>query len=128
MIPEGSTLRIARPTDNLATVSKMYIQGLGFRELGSFKNHKGFNGVLLGHDLHPYHIEFTHHIGTTVGKAPTKDNLLVFYIADRASWSMACSAMEKAGFRKVDSYNPYWDDCGYTYEDIDAYRVVLQND
>lgn len=127
MIPPGSTLRIARPTDHLEEISAQYINGLGFSLLGEFYDHDGFNGVIIGHDLHPYHLEFTHHLGTRVGRAPTSDNLLVFYIPQVVAWRLACEALIAAGFRPVDSYNPYWDRAGKTFEDLDGYRVVLQN-
>jgi hypothetical protein len=35
--------------------------------------------------------------------------------------------MMEAGFRGVVSCNPYWDVRGRTFEDLDGYRVVLQN-
>ena len=35
--------------------------------------------------------------------------------------------MTKSGFKNVQSYNPYWEDNGRTFEDVDGYRVVLQN-
>ena len=127
MIPKESTVRIARPTDNLAQLKEQYINGLGFKLIGEFNNHEGFDGVIIGHDSHPYHLEFTHHKGERVGRAPTKDNLLVFYIPELGTWEQACLSMELAGFSKVTSYNPYWDKQGLTFEDIDGYRVVLQN-
>ncbi len=127
MIPKGSMVRIARPTDNLKAVCEQYVKGLGFNVLGEFSDHDGFDGVMIGHDYHPYHLEFTHHIGTAVGKAPTKDNLIVFYIPNKDEWQAACKSMEDANFITVESYNPYWDISGQTYEDIDGYRVVLQN-
>jgi hypothetical protein len=34
-------LRVARPTDNLKAISKMYMDGLGFKLLGSFEDHNG---------------------------------------------------------------------------------------
>ena len=82
MIKQNVTMRVARPTDNLARISKMYEHGLGFAVLAQFEDHQGFDGVVLGHPQHPYHLEFTHHRGTKVGSAPTPDHLLVFYIAD----------------------------------------------
>jgi len=127
MIPKNSILRIARPSDNLADVSRMYIEGLGFEMLGDFSDHDGFDGVIIGHQFHAYHLEFTHHRNTRVGKAPTQDNLLVFYIADHDEWKMSCEQILKAGFKSVASYNTYWDILGCTFEDIDGYRVVLQN-
>jgi prolyl oligopeptidase len=127
LISSQSILRVARPTDNLAAITEMYIRGLGFQLLGEFCEHDGFNGSIIGHPEHSYHLEFTHHIGTTVGKAPTQDNLLVFYIPDTSTWSTCCNNMLNAGFKVVNSYNSYWDISGKTFEDIDGYRVVLQN-
>ncbi len=127
MIPKNSTLRIARPTDNLTLIREQYIKGLGFSVLGEFFDHNGFDGVILGHGVHPYHLEFTHHKGAVVGRAPSKDHLLVFYIPEKGAWDEAKTSMESAGFQSVESYNPYWEFVGSTYEDVDGYRVVLQN-
>ncbi|GJM41368.1 MAG: hypothetical protein DHS20C20_16500 [Ardenticatenaceae bacterium] len=127
MVKPTVTLRVARPTDNLAQISEMYQAGLGFVVLGEFSDHDGFDGVILGHPQQPYHLEFTHHHGTKVGKAPTPDNLLVFYLPDAQEWQTACDAMGQAGFEQVASYNPYWDKQGKSFADLDGYRVVLQN-
>jgi prolyl oligopeptidase len=127
MIPKTSILRVARPSDNLAVVSRMYIDGLGFNLLGEFFDHDGFNGAIVGHPKHAYHLEFTQHKGASAGRAPTQDNLLIFYFVDQQEWSRACEKMLSAGFNSVSSYNPYWDEVGRTFEDVDGYRVVLQN-
>jgi prolyl oligopeptidase len=127
MVPKTSVLRVARATDNLAEVTRMYIDGLGFKLLGSFADHAGFDGAIIGHPEHAYHLEFTHHLNTQVGRAPTQDNLLVFYCADEHGWLSCCEQMLGAGFKSVASYNPYWDVLGRTFEDVDGYRVVLQN-
>jgi hypothetical protein len=123
----GPTMRVVRPTDNLAAIAEMYAKGLGFDVLAEFEDHRGFDGVILGHPKQPYHIEFTSQRGHEVGKAPTRDDLLVFYIPDKNDWETGCEQMISAGFRKMPSYNPYWDLQGRTFEDIDGYRVVLQN-
>jgi hypothetical protein len=123
----GHTLRVARPTDNLAAIAEMYAQGLGLTVFARFEDHDGFDGIVLGHPEQAYHLEFTTHRGHLVGKAPTADHLLVFYIAEAAEWEESCAQMLKAGFREVPSYNPYWDVRGKTFEDLDGYRVVLQN-
>jgi hypothetical protein len=125
MVSRQAVLRIARPTDNIRPIAQMYQQGLGFELLGQFEDHQGFDGVIIGHPTHHYHLEFTHHRGTRVGRAPTEDNLLVFYIPNAEEWQWQCGQMEQAGFVKVASYNPYWDQTGSTFEDADGYRVVL---
>lgn len=120
------TLRVARPTDNLPRVVRFYRDGLGLEELSSF-SHNGFDGVILGRKGFPYHLEFTHKHGHEAGKAPTQDNLLVFYIPDKAEWTNAVERMQKHGYEPVKSFNPWWDDGGKTFEDVDGYRVVLYN-
>ena len=95
--------------------------------LAQFQDHEGFDGVILGHPNQSYHIEFTAQPGHLAGEAPTKDHLLVFYTPDQDEWAASCEQMRAAGFRGVPSYNPYWDRHGRTFEDLDGYRVVLQN-
>ena len=121
-------MRVARPTDRLAGLTAMYVDGLGLSVLATFADHDGFDGVILGHPGERYHIEFTTRRGHEVGRAPTQDHLLVFYVPDHDAWQRACARMEVAGFAGVPSYNPYWDVRGRTFEDLDGYRVVLHND
>jgi catechol 2,3-dioxygenase-like lactoylglutathione lyase family enzyme len=122
------TLRVARPTDNLSEVVKFYRDGLGLGVLSSFSGHNGFDGVILGHKGSPYHLEFTHKRGHTVGKAPSEDNLLAFYISDETEWKNAVARMQNHGYEPVKSFNPWWDNGGKTFEDVDGYRVVLYHD
>jgi catechol 2,3-dioxygenase-like lactoylglutathione lyase family enzyme len=127
MPPIGEAhLRIARPTDHMQAVVGFYRDGLGFEVLGSFEDHGGFDGVMLGHRGAPYHLEFTRHRGRLAGGAPTRDNLLVFYLPDAEAWREAVARMRGHGHEPVEPYNPYWGVGGETFEDADGYRVVLQ--
>lgn len=120
-------LRVARPTDDIAAVVRFYRDGLGFRVLSEFRDHDGFDGVMLGHAGTGYHIEFTHRHGHQAGRAPTDENLLVFYVPDRTEWEKAVRRMEARGHPPVNPANPYWKKAGKTFADPDGYRVVLQN-
>lgn len=122
----GATLRIARPSDDLDALLAFYRDGLGLELLFRFEDHQGFDGMMLGSPGAPYHFEFTRAKGHPAGKAPTQDNLVVFYIADEPAWREAVDRMCRAGFAPVPSFNPYWDQQGRTFEDPDGYRVVLQ--
>jgi hypothetical protein len=82
---------------------------------------------MLGHRAAAYHLEFTRKRGHAAGRAPTQDNLLVFYIPDRTEWQEAARRLEQLGYPPVQAFNPYWDMQGKTFEDPDGYRVVLQN-
>ncbi|MBC6991412.1 VOC family protein [Hymenobacter sp. BT491] len=119
-------LRVARPTDNILLIKQFYCDGLGLQVLSSFTDHQGFDGVMLGHPQAPYHLEFTHQQGHRAGRAPTADNLLVFYLPHAVEWQAAVQRMLDHGYAAVPAYNPYWDERGRTFEDPDGYRVVLQ--
>ena len=123
----GTTLRVARPTEHLDEVLRFYADGVGLLRLGSFEDHDGFDGVMLGVPGAAYHLEFTRKRGHAVGRSPTQDNLLVFYLPDGQEWRAAVSRMIAAGYEPVPSFNPYWDRAGRTFEDPDGYRVVFQN-
>ena len=120
-------LRIARPTDQLDTIVDFYVRVLGFELLGRFKDHDGFDGAMVGHSDAPYHMEFTHAHGHKVGKAPSQDHLLVFYVPKIAEWLSFTGQIENHGVPPVKSFNPYWDQNGKTYEDPDGYRIVIQH-
>jgi catechol 2,3-dioxygenase-like lactoylglutathione lyase family enzyme len=120
-------LRVARPTDNLDALIRFYRDGLGLEILFRFEDHDGFDGIMLGRPGAPYHFEFTHAHGHSTGRAPTQDNLLIFYLPDRAEWEASVQSMKSAGFRPIAAFNPYWDRNGVTFEDPDGYRIVLQH-
>lgn len=125
-------LRVARPTDSIPALLPFYVAGLGFEVKLTF-SHEGFDGVLLAQPSSPaavpggYHLEFTQHVTERAGRAPTQDNLLIFYLPDEAPYRDAVARVRTAGFEPVTSFNPYWDRCGTTFEDPDGYRVVLAN-
>ena len=117
--------RIARSTNNLEALLPFYRDGLGFEVVGRFADHEGFDGIMLRLKSVGYHLEFTQTVHHDAGRAPTQDNLLVFYLPDASAFAKAVKQMEQAGFPAVASFNPYWDHCGKTFEDPDGYRVVL---
>ena len=121
-------LRVARPSDDLEALLPFYVGGLGFEVLYRFEGHDGVDGIMLGHRDAPYHLEFTRTRGHMAGRAPTADNLLVFYLPLKPQWQAAVDRMRAAGFVAVSSFNPYWDRAGVTFEDPDGYRIVLQNE
>lgn len=119
-------LRVARPTARLNVIAAMYREGLELDVLASFEDHAGFDGVILGTPGGAYHIEFTQHRGHPCPDAPTKDNLLVLYIPEQDAWHHRCERLLAAGFKQVESYNPFWEQSGTTFEDPDGYRVVIE--
>lgn len=119
-------MRVARPVTDLARTTRMYCVGLSLAVLGGFEDHDGFDGVMLGIEGHPYHLEFTFCHTHPVKPTPTPEDLLVFYLPDPDDWERQCRLMISAGFQRVVSLNPYWEVRGRTFEDADGYRVVIQ--
>lgn len=120
-------LRIARPVSNLDLSCEMYCSGIELKKLGSFSNHEGFSGYMLGHPDLGWHLEFTQCHHHPVSPSPSDEDLLVLYFPDKTLWGEACSRMDRAGFARVSSFNPYWDKNGVTFQDHDGYRIVIQN-
>ena len=83
-------------------------------------------GAALGRKGAQFELEFEHVQGETVGKAPTHENLLVFFIPDKAEWQRAVERMKKHGYQPVAAENPWGNIDGKTFEDMDGYRVVLK--
>ncbi|KAF9946709.1 hypothetical protein BGZ72_011205 [Mortierella alpina] len=131
-LPVTPILRFARPTTSLATALHFYQTALGLELVASFDNHRGFDGRILSPGSPvpgspaPWHIEFTfQHAEKESCRAPTKDNLLVLYLKDKAEVELRKARMVEHGYNAVESLNPYWDDHGVTFEDPEGWRIVL---
>ena len=120
-----AAVRFARPTDRLDDVLRFYEEGLGLRRIDSFDDHAGYSGVMLGLPDEEVHLELTTHAEGSPGPAPTRDNLLVLYMTDRAAIAQIESRMQALGHEPVEPENPYWSE-DLTFADPDGWRVVLR--
>ncbi|WP_369899679.1 VOC family protein [Bacillus manliponensis] len=120
-------VRIARPTDQMEEIELFYCVGLGLQKIGSFTKHSGYDGIMIGLPGYNYHLEFTTHEDGSPCLAPTKDNLLVFYIPDAKLIQTIAERLNDMGYPAVSPENPYWEEHGVTIEDPDGWRIVLMN-
>jgi hypothetical protein len=118
-------IRIARSTNNFHDILKFYRDGLALQVLGEFKNHQGFDGIMLGVKGAIYHFEFTKKGGHVSHHSPSEDQLIVFYFPVHDEYQLAICRMKDAGFNPVSAFNPYWDLHGTTFEDSEGYRIVF---
>jgi catechol 2,3-dioxygenase-like lactoylglutathione lyase family enzyme len=119
--------RVARPTNKLREIIQFYNEGLGLQIVGSFQGHSGYDGVMFGLPGVDYHLEFTQHEEGGECRAPSRDNLLVFYIPDRSARDSIVARLKNMGYAAVEPENPYWEANGVTIEDPDGWRIVLMN-
>lgn len=117
-------VRIARPTDRLREIVIFYRDVIGLHELGSFENHDDYSGVMLGLPDWSFHLEFTENRHLSVGSAPSKDNLLVFYVSP-VELEAIHRHMHEHGHEPVAPENPYWQGKSLSYEDPGGWRVVF---
>jgi catechol 2,3-dioxygenase-like lactoylglutathione lyase family enzyme len=118
-------LRFARPTDRLDEVVAFYRDGIGLRVIGSFEDHDGYSGVMLGLPDAGVHLELTQHVDGSPGDAPSRDNLLVLYVPDRVAIDRCLERLARLGHEAVPPENPYWEGRAVTVADPDGWRVVL---
>jgi len=123
----AAQVRIARPTDRLEEVIDFYVNGLGLKQIERFTGNNGFEGVIIGLPDVNYHLEFTRHAEGSPCPAPTKDNLLVFYIENKREINTVYERLQKMGYYEVEPENSYWKEKGITVEDPDGWRIVLMN-
>ncbi len=124
---QAQQLRISRPVTSISQSSEMYCNGLGLEKIAEFTDHSGFSGCMLAMKNVSWHLEFTQCDFHPIIPSPTQDDSLVLYFPDKKDWVLACQRMDEAGFIRVKSFNPYWDNNGVTFVDKDGYRVVIQN-
>ena len=118
-------IRIARPTDQLKDLIHFYQDGLGLKIIGSFNDHEGYNGVMLGMPDASVHLEFTQHAKGSPCPAPTRDNLLVFYFDDHHDYLAAVDQLRGINAKEVEPENSYWLDKSISFEDPDGWGIVL---
>lgn len=119
--------RIARPTNQLDKLGEFYMEGLGLKKIGEFRNHEGYDGVMIGLPNNGYHLEFTQAEEKVELPVPTKEHLLVFYLPNRFERDRIVLRLENMGYNQTDPENPYWARSGVTIEDPDGWRIVLMN-
>jgi catechol 2,3-dioxygenase-like lactoylglutathione lyase family enzyme len=118
-------VRIARPTDKLAEVLDFYCGHLGLPELYRTAAN-GYQVVMVGLPGDKYHLEFTSHDDGSPGRAPSDENLLVFYFTTAEQMFDVVTRLGEFGHEPVELDNPWWRENGaIAFADPDNWRIVL---
>lgn len=117
-------LRVARHCINLDDMQHFYGHLLGFSVLGTFQNHLGYDGLFLGLDGAPWHLEFTRSSEPPQHQSD-EDDLLVLFWDDQQKVDRILEKFKQEKIRPVRAKNPYWDDKASIYKDPEGYRVAV---
>jgi catechol 2,3-dioxygenase-like lactoylglutathione lyase family enzyme len=124
-IPPTVSLRLARPSRDLAAAERFYVQGLGLEVLyqGAGAEPGEHDLVMLGWRTASWHLELVGGPNLRARPTPSAEDLLVLYLDGPVDDELV-ARLEQAGGARV-SQGPYWDRWGVTIEDPDGYRLVL---
>jgi catechol 2,3-dioxygenase-like lactoylglutathione lyase family enzyme len=117
-------VRTARPTCDLGAAAAFYRDALGLPVLGSFEDHDGFSGLILGLPDASRQLELV--AAPDAEPAPTADDQLVLYLGSTEDVENAATQLRAAGREPRVSPNPYWAKVGAVcFVDPDGYWLVL---
>lgn len=120
-----TTIRIARPSGDLAPARAFYVDGLGLSVLYEDRTHDAFAEIIMvGIPGARWHLELTNARIHQVVPAPTAEDLLVLYLGAPADPDLI-ERLRTHGGTIVEALNPYWERWGVTIADPDGYRLVL---
>ncbi|WP_264523900.1 VOC family protein [Flavobacterium sp. N502536] len=117
-------LRVARHTDNIEKMVDFYVNILGFEVLGSFQNHKNYDGVFLGMLGLDWHFEFTQS-KTKANHTFDEDDVIVLYPKTIIDYNELVDRVERNNISILTATNPFWNENGKMFLDPDGYRIVL---
>jgi catechol 2,3-dioxygenase-like lactoylglutathione lyase family enzyme len=122
----ASSIRFARPTARLEACAAFYRDMLGLQVLAEFREHDGYDGVVVGLPDQSVQLELTRRSDGLPLPDPTPEHQLVFYLNDAAALSRAESRLRTRGLEPVPTENPYWSRRGaVAFTDPDGWVVIL---
>jgi catechol 2,3-dioxygenase-like lactoylglutathione lyase family enzyme len=127
VIDPTATIRLARPSRDLAAAERFYVHGLGLQVLyrATAESSDEHDLVMVGWPRAAWHLELVGGPHLNVAPSPTAEDLLVLYLSAPVDESLV-ARLEENGGRRV-SQGQYWDRWGVTVADPDGYRLVLSS-
>ena len=116
--------RFARHTNNLEELKNFYITILGFKHLGGFENHSGYDGIFIGKPNLDWHLEFTKS-NEIVTFNFSEEDYLVFYPETIEEFENIKRKLMENDYTFISSKNPYWNENGIIVKDPDGYSIII---
>lgn len=122
----ASSVRFARPTARLEACAAFYRDALGLLVLAEFRDHDGYDGIVVGLPDRSVQLELTRRSDGPALPEPTPEHQIVFYLDDATGLSRAESRLRTRGLEPVATENPYWSRRGArAFTDPDGWVVIL---
>ena len=123
-ITSRAAVRVARPSRGLEAAAAFYRDAVGLPVLGSFDDHDGFSGLILGIPDASRQLELV--AAPDSAPAPTTEDQLVLYLGSSERVDDTAAQIRAAGHEPQVSPNPYWANVGAAcFVDPDGYWLVL---
>jgi hypothetical protein len=124
----ASHLRIARPSHDLRSSERFWVEGLGLDVLfrADVSAEGGHALLMVGWPDAAWHLELVGDPGNATPARPTEEDLLVLYLGGEVGQDVIRCLVDAGGTR-VAALNPYWERWGVTIADPDGYRLVLSS-
>jgi catechol 2,3-dioxygenase-like lactoylglutathione lyase family enzyme len=124
--PGVAQVCFTRPTRDMARLLRFYRDLLGLPVLYQFGDEADPGGAMLGLPGASHHIEL---LAVTDGACapPSKHNIMVLHIPDRAERDAIADRLRAAGHVETRPANPWWNERGITFDDPDGWPVVLSH-
>jgi hypothetical protein len=123
--PSAPRMRVARPTTDMEGVVNFWTNVVGLEELSGFKDHDGYDGVILGHPDQQWELELIRHVSGMPLPSPTEEDLIALYVR-RDTANQLIDRLHLAGHRQFEHPNPYWRATGASaYSDPDGYTLII---
>ncbi|WP_343317390.1 VOC family protein [Arthrobacter sp. TMP15] len=116
-------IRFARPTRDIEAAIRFWVDGVGLPLQGRQEDEvSGHKLAFIGWPDATWHLEIVQ--DDTLQPTPSAEDLFVIYLGGTIDED-AISRIEHAGGVRVAARNPYWDQHGMTFTDVDGYLLVL---
>lgn len=123
-ITSRAAVRMARPSRDLEAAAAFYREAVGLPVLGSFDDHDGFSGLILGIPDASRQLELV--AAPDAAPTPTAEDQLVLYLGSSERVDDAAARIRAAGHEPRVSPNPYWANvAAVCFVDPDGYWLVL---
>lgn len=127
-IPATATVRIARPTSDLAALERFWVHGVGLSVIWRTEGtpDHGHELLMVGPAGAGWHLELVADAEAAQESRPGAEDLLVIYLGEPAAEEWVAHIGTHGG-TVVPARNPYWDTWGVTIQDPDGHLLVLSH-